>query len=126
MPLLRMYRSSHAQPLMEFNAHAGGSGKAGWEVGPGGNAATDVVLYRDAANVFKTPDTLDVGALRITGSAVAFSNLSGAASTTQIPSLAASKVTSGRFNVDRVAWTGSQTAYDALTPDSDTIYMITG
>ena len=83
------------------------------------------MLYRNAANVLKTPDTLDAGALRIAGSAIAFSNLSGAASTTQIPSLAASKVTSGRFDVDRLAWTGSQTAYDALTKDANTIYLIT-
>ena len=51
---------------------------------------------------------------------------SGAFATARIPSLAASKTTSGRFDVDRIAWTGSQTAdYDALTPDSDTIYFIT-
>ena len=29
MPLLRMYRGTHSQPIMEFNAHAGGSGKGG-------------------------------------------------------------------------------------------------
>ena len=40
--------------------------------------------------------------------------------------ISADQVTSGRFDVDRVAWTGSQTSYDALTPDSDTIYLITG
>ena len=102
MPLLTMYRGTHANPLMEFNAHAGGSGKAGWEVGPGGSTAPDVVLYRNAANVLKTPDTLDVGALQITGSAIGFSNLSGAAATTQIPNLAASKVTSGQFNTARL------------------------
>ena len=33
--------------------------------------------------------------------------------------------TGGRFHVDRLAWTGSQTAFDALTPDSDTVYYIT-
>ena len=33
--------------------------------------------------------------------------------------------TGGRFDVERVAWEGSQTAYDALTPDSGTIYFIT-
>ena len=42
-----------------------------------------------------------------------------------IPNLPASKITSGRFDKDRVAWTGSQIAYDALTPDADTIYLIT-
>ena len=47
------------------------------------------------------------------------------ATATSIPSLAASKTTSGRFDVDRIAWTGSQADYDALTPDSDTIYFIT-
>ena len=50
---------------------------------------------------------------------------SGALATARIPSLAASKTTSGRFDVDRIAWTGSQADYDALTPDSDTIYFIT-
>ena len=39
--------------------------------------------------------------------------------------ITASQVTSGRFDVDRLAWTGSQTAYDALTPDEDTLYFIT-
>ena len=33
--------------------------------------------------------------------------------------------TGGRFDVERVAWEGSQAAYDALTPDADTIYFIT-
>ena len=32
--------------------------------------------------------------------------------------------TGGRFDVDRLVWTGSQAAYDALTPDSDTMYVI--
>ena len=33
--------------------------------------------------------------------------------------------TGGRFDVARVAWTGSQTAYDALTPDASTLYLVT-
>ena len=50
---------------------------------------------------------------------------SGAFTDARIPNLNASKTTAGRFDVDRVAWTGSQTDYDALTPDSDTLYLIT-
>ena len=42
-----------------------------------------------------------------------------------VPNLPASRITTGRFDVDRVAWSGSQTDYDALTPDEDTIYFIT-
>ena len=57
---------------------------------------------------------------------VATLNSSGDFSTSRIPNLSASKVTSGRFNVDRVAWSGTQAAYDALTPDANTIYLITG
>ena len=33
--------------------------------------------------------------------------------------------TGGRFHVDRLGWTGSQTAFDALTPDANTVYYIT-
>ena len=50
---------------------------------------------------------------------------SGTFSTARIPNLNASKTTAGRFHVDRIAWTGSQAAYDALTPDADTLYLIT-
>ena len=39
--------------------------------------------------------------------------------------IAASQVTSGRFNIDRLAWSGSQADYDALTPDANTLYLIT-
>ena len=49
----------------------------------------------------------------------------GSFATARIPNLAASKITSGRLDSDRVAWSGSQAEYDALTPDSDTIYLIT-
>ena len=40
--------------------------------------------------------------------------------------LNADRVTAGRFDVDRIAWTGTRAQYDALTPDSNTIYFITG
>ena len=50
---------------------------------------------------------------------------SGALATARIPNIDASKTTTGRFDVDRLAWTGSQAAYDALTPDEDTLYFIT-
>ena len=49
----------------------------------------------------------------------------GTLTVADIPNLPASKTTSGRFDKDRIAWTGSQTAYDVLTPDSNTIYLIT-
>ena len=49
---------------------------------------------------------------------------SGSFADARIPNLNASKTTAGRFHVDRLAWTGSQTAFDALTPDSDTVYYI--
>ena len=49
----------------------------------------------------------------------------GTLTVADIPDLPASKTTSGRFNVDRIAWAGSQTAYDALTADANTMYLIT-
>ena len=51
--------------------------------------------------------------------------VSGTFNANQNPTLSANKIGSGTLNVDRVAWTGSQTDYDALTPDANTIYLIT-
>ena len=51
---------------------------------------------------------------------------SGSFGTALIPNLAASKTTSGTFNADRVGVSLTQAAYDALTPDANTLYFITG
>ena len=46
-------------------------------------------------------------------------------SANQIPQLPASQITSGTLNSARVAVITSQALYDALTPDANTIYLIT-
>ena len=47
-----------------FEYSAGGSGKQGLGLGTG-SGGRDVVLYRDAANVWRTPDNFHVGELRV-------------------------------------------------------------
>ena len=50
--------------FLEFGGAVGGSGKGGFAVGPG-NGGRDTILYRDAANMWRTPDGMHVGELRV-------------------------------------------------------------
>ena len=50
----------------EVNGRLGGSNaQAGIGIGPGGNSGRDVTLYRDEADVWRTPDAFHVGELRV-------------------------------------------------------------
>ena len=74
--------------------------------------ASDVVTLKG-----KDADGNDVTITLGTAAKKTAGNASG-----QLPSLR----TGGRFHVDRVAWSGTQSDYDALTPDDNTLYMIMG
>ena len=50
--------------FLEFGGAVGGSGKGGFAVGPG-TGGRDTILYRDAANMWRTPDGMHVGELRV-------------------------------------------------------------
>ena len=50
---------------------------------------------------------------------------SGAFSTSRIPNLPASQTTSGRFDAARIVWSGTQAQFDALSPNSNTVYLVT-
>ena len=91
-------------------------------IGPGGSAGRDVTLYRDAADVWRTPDAFHVGELRVDsagradsrtqlglGTVATFNSgvIQGSVPTlssgglwaaARIPGLAASKITSGTLS----------------------------
>ena len=106
----------------EVNGRLGGTNaQPGIAIGPGG-APRDVTLFRDSANVWRSPDAVHVGELRVdsagradsrtqlglgtaatedTGTAsgdVALLGTGGAFAVARIPDLPASKITSGAFN----------------------------
>ena len=110
----------------EVNGRLGGTdAQPGIGIGPG-SGPRDVQLYRDEADVWRTPDAFHVGELRVdsagrtdsrtqlglgtaatedTGTAsgdLALLSTSGAFATARIPNLPASKITSGSFNTARI------------------------
>jgi len=70
----QLFYSTETQPRIALDRDTGGTGKAGIEFGAGGSSAKDTVLYRDSANVFKTPDTMDIGDLKIAGNVLSDSS----------------------------------------------------
>ena len=50
--------------FFELGGAVGGTGKPGIAAGPG-NGGRDTILYRDAANMWRTPDGMHVGELRV-------------------------------------------------------------
>ena len=111
----------------EVNGRLGGTdAQAGIAIGPGGNSGRDVTLFRDAADVWRTPDAFHVGELRVDsagradsrtqlglGTVATFNSgiIQGAIPTlgtgglwaaARIPGLPASKITSGEFNTARI------------------------
>ena len=91
--------------FLEFGGAVGGSGKGGFAVGPG-TGGRDTVLYRDGANLWRTPDTMRVGALQVDG------NMNISAS--DVPDLSASKITTGTLPLAR-GGTGGSSASAART-----------
>ena len=68
---------------------------------------------------------MDAGTAGTPNRRVLIDTLFSALSAAVIPNLPASKITSGRFNVNRVAWVGTQAEYDTITTkDANTQYMI--
>ena len=116
----------------EVNGRLGGTNaQPGIAIGPGGSSGRDVTLFRDAADVWRTPDAFHVGELRVDsagradsrtqlglGTVATFNSgvIQGAIPTlgsgglwdaARIPGLAASKITSGTMATARL---GSGTA----------------
>ncbi len=92
-----------------------------------------VIQAQDIADYMQVE--VDLDADRVTGGTLNVNRIpnipasktsSGTFNVLRIPNLAASKITSGIFNVNRVASVLTQTAYNALTPDANTLYLITG
>ena len=105
------------------------SGSVALQFGPGTSSTLDTNLYRSAANVLKTDDTFDANAFRVAGSALSFGHLSGnntvAKGGTGAATAAAARTNLGVGSMGTKGyWSGSQTDYDALTADSDTLYFV--
>ena len=79
---LKQGTSNTAWGSFEFSL-GGGIGKPGFAMGDG-SAGRDVALYRDEANVWKTPDTFDANAFRQGGDALGFEHLDGALEADQL------------------------------------------
>ena len=87
-------RTGQNLAFMEFGGATGGSGKAGIAIGSG-TGGRDTNIYRDAANELRTDDDFEVG-----GDLTVDGDMNIAAS--DVPSLAASKITSGTFSTGRI------------------------
>ena len=58
-------KGNDAQPWFAIEYNIGGADKPGFGISQGGTSIEDVILYRDAQNVFRTNDAFHVGSLRV-------------------------------------------------------------
>ena len=58
-------KGDDAQPWFAIEYNIGGANKPGFGISQGGTSIEDVILYRDAQNVFRTADAFHVGSLRV-------------------------------------------------------------
>jgi len=101
------YYSTGAEPYFQVHRDAGGAGAAGLLLGAGGATPMDVNLYRSAANLLKTDDSVDVvgsmdigGTLQVDKDDVGYSIRFGAAEDTNLYRSAANTLkTDDTFNV---------------------------
>ena len=79
----------------------------------------------NALRVRANGTSMSVSSSGISVNSVEASKITGTLATARIPNISATKITSGRLGVDRFAWTGSQSSYDNLSANSNTLYLIT-